>query len=203
MVHSLLLQGARLPVLEPATLCTTRAAAAWASPCCLWIVSVAGAGRDWGPIVLPRARRTLSSSCQGAPRGRWPQPHPRGDLAVTPLQGGFRAAALRFPHPNLWLLMAAPGSPHPSLREEARAGVETAGCSQGEGAAKGHGTEEEKIEPRQILAARLGREGGMNSRGRKVQQAPGGQGWELLSRAELSSFCSIVLPALRTSETGN
>lgn len=127
----------------------------------------------------------------------------QGDLAGTPLQDGFRAAGLRFPHPNIGLLMAAPGSPHPSLREEAQAGVEAAGCSHGEGAAKGHGTEEEKIEPRQILAARLGREGGMNSRGRKAQQAPGGQRRELLSRAEPSSFCSLVLPALRASEAGN
>lgn len=91
----------------------------------------------------------------------------------------------------------------PSIPQaEVQAGLEAASWSQGEGSAKvpGHGTEEEK---RQIPAARLGRGGRMHSRGRKAQQAPGGQGRELLSRAELSSRCSLVFPALRASEAGN
>lgn len=47
---------------------------------------MAVAVRDWGPIVWLRAKRMLSSSCQGALRCRWPQLHPRGDLAMEPLQ---------------------------------------------------------------------------------------------------------------------
>lgn len=191
--------GAWIPLLISSRR-TTCAAAAWASPCCLFIISVAGAVRDWGPLVLLGARRTLSSSCQGAQRGRRPHPHP----GVTwPWQDGFRAA-----DEDHGSLIPTCGCPwlSPSLPwAQVQAGLEAASCSHREGSAKvaGHGTEEGTIQPRQILAARLGREGRMHSRGRKAQQAPAGQGRELLSRAELFSCCSLVFPALRASEAGN
>lgn len=184
------------------------------SPCsCCWpslsAIYVARAVRGWGPLRCP------------GPRGG-SAPHPRqlrgaGGLipipGVTwPLQDGSEQQIWStIPSPqhlaadgssSSWLSPSIHPSIDPSLGEEERGGVEAAVTGKGLEKWQEMGQRKERFSQGKSQQQGWG-ERRMHSRGSEALQAPGGQGRKLLPRAELSSCCSLVFPALRASEAGN